>query len=363
MSVCSSAPTTTDVLGIAIVHSLWLSTLAGIGIELIIARIPSAHKRCFFALMMLLSMPALLVLTFTTIQLSWILPLPAWLSYRIEGATLATWIAWLVLTGIAVNIVRFLLAMIQVALLRRLPASSLSDEIPDASVNSEGIEIRVVDAPSLAGPVTFGWLRPVVVVPRHILRGLTQSRIGLLVKHECAHIRNHDYGWNLLQSLAESIVYFQPVAWTLGRTIRREREFACDDCVMASGANGLEYARTLSALELNRTRSVGIIQSSTGAPLLQRVQRILRPAPQRCLPFRSLVFLIVFAALVMAGSSNSIVAESLSAIFPRNSSSDGNTPPITHAAINRPVGCVEWTGDIPQDPPAAVQLDVWCCPP
>ena len=46
-------------------------------------------------------------------------------------------------------------------------------------------------------PTVVGWLRPVVLVPVGALAGLSGEQLELLLLHELAHIRRHDYLVNI----------------------------------------------------------------------------------------------------------------------------------------------------------------------
>ncbi len=89
----------------------------------------------------------------------------------------------------------------------------------------------------IEAPMAMGWLRPVILVPVGALAGLSTEQVEGLLAHELAHIRRHDYLVNLLQSLAEAVLFYHPAVWWVSRQIRTEREHCCDDlAVAATGA-------------------------------------------------------------------------------------------------------------------------------
>src|SRR6185437_9604420 len=73
-------------------------------------------------------------------------------------------------------------------------------------------------------PTVVGWLRPIVLVPVGALGGLPPEHVEALLLHELAHIRRHDYLVNILQSVAESLLFYHPAVWWLSGHIRAERE-------------------------------------------------------------------------------------------------------------------------------------------
>ena len=59
-------------------------------------------------------------------------------------------------------------------------------------------------------PITMGWLKPIVLLPASLLSGLTSSEVELLLAHELAHIRRHDYLINLFQTVVETFFFYHP---------------------------------------------------------------------------------------------------------------------------------------------------------
>jgi hypothetical protein len=104
---------------------------------------------------------------------------------------------------------------------------------------------------------------------------LTPEQLRTLLAHELAHIRRHDYLVNLLQSVAETALFFHPAVWWMSGCIRDEREHCCDDIAIAACGNELEYAEALAALAEQRHSTAQFALSATGGSLLGRIQRIL----------------------------------------------------------------------------------------
>ena len=91
-------------------------------------------------------------------------------------------------------------------------------------------------------PTVVGWLRPVVLVPVGALGGLPAEYLEALLMHELAHIR-HDYLVNMLQSVAEALLFYHPAVWWVSGQIRAERELCCGDVAVSVSGNALTYAR------------------------------------------------------------------------------------------------------------------------
>ncbi|HQX52015.1 MAG TPA: M56 family metallopeptidase, partial [Planctomycetaceae bacterium] len=97
----------------------------------------------------------------------------------------------------------------------------------------------------IAVPTVIGVLRPIVLLPASIITGFTSEEFAAIISHEFAHIRRYDLWMNLLQRLIESLLFFHPVAWFLSRRLSAEREICCDDLVISSGHEAMNYAGAL----------------------------------------------------------------------------------------------------------------------
>ena len=125
-------------------------------------------------------------------------------------------------------------------------------------------------------PTVVGWLRPAILLPIAALAALSPSQVEAILAHELAHIRRHDYAVNVLQTLAETLLFYHPAVWWLSKRIRVEREHCCDDVAIAICGDPVGYAQALAELERWRSASPAMAMAATGGSLLDRVRRILR---------------------------------------------------------------------------------------
>lgn len=104
--------------------------------------------------------------------------------------------------------------------------------------------VRFVRSPRVTMPMACGVLRPAVVLPVDV-DGWPESRATAVLLHELAHVRRHDCLTQALADLVVALYWFNPLAWLAVRALRRERERACDDMVLAAGTPAPEYASHL----------------------------------------------------------------------------------------------------------------------
>ncbi len=95
-------------------------------------------------------------------------------------------------------------------------------------------------------PMAIGWLKPVVLIPASMATGLDSAQLEMLILHELAHIRRHDYLVNFVQTLIELLFFFHPSVHWIGKQMRNEREYCSDDIAVQHCGDAIAYAHTLT---------------------------------------------------------------------------------------------------------------------
>lgn len=134
--------------------------------------------------------------------------------------------------------------------------------------------VRVFESSLVRVPVVVGYFRPIVLVPVAVAAGFPADQIEVLLAHELAHIRRHDYLWNLLQTVIETIFFYHPAIWWISHQIRSTREECCDDVALAACGSRAAYAQALASLEELRNRVPAIALAAGGGSLVSRIRRI-----------------------------------------------------------------------------------------
>ncbi len=165
--------------------------------------------------------------------------------------------------------------------------------------------VRILTSLGAETPLVLGWLRPVILVPASALLHLSPEALEAVLAHELAHVHRGDYLINLLQTLAESFLFFHPAVWWLSGQIRELREHCCDDAAASLCGDPMVLAEGLSTLECLRQSPHSDSEPALAAakgPLMHRIFRLLRPKDASMPSLRGLTLLLVGATFLGAAT-------------------------------------------------------------
>ena len=126
--------------------------------------------------------------------------------------------------------------------------------------------------------------------------------VGAVLAHEREHIARRDNLKANLHHLVETLFWFHPLVWFIGRQLREERERACDEAVIAGGHDPGEYAAGILAVcrHCAAVHSKHAVAALAG-DLTQRIRDILKGGAPVSLGFIKAFTLSVSTALIAAG--------------------------------------------------------------
>lgn len=141
--------------------------------------------------------------------------------------------------------------------------------------------MRVLETDHVAGPCTWGFFKPTLVLPISAEHWSEAERRYALI-HELAHIERRDYVSAQLVRLACAVHWYNPLVWHAARQVHKLQEQACDDAVLRAGAVPSDYAQLLVDIARNRCGSPRMAMSmAERSPLYHRVRAILDPRRTR----------------------------------------------------------------------------------
>jgi len=178
-----------------------------------------------------------------------------------------------------------------------------------ASISKEAAEIErfgevaVKTSAEIESPMTWGVRRPVILIPQ----GGVSARV---LDHELAHVDRGDGLWQLMAQLVCALYWFHPLVWWAERQAAEERERACDDAVLRSGATACDYAADLVNLaRKSLPPAVAVAAVGPAGALEQRLRAILDGTIRRNGLSRRWLGGISVAALLLAGGLSAVRAQ------------------------------------------------------
>ncbi|MBZ4372080.1 biotin transporter BioY [Corallococcus sp. AS-1-6] len=141
--------------------------------------------------------------------------------------------------------------------LRRPPTLLVSDEV--------------------VSPLAAGLVSPVIVLPAKALRDLPEDSLRMALAHEVAHLRRGDLWLGWVPALAETVLFFHPLARQAAREYALAREEACDaEALRLTGAEPADYGELLIAFGITRPPgSAAALGASAHLHALHRRLRML----------------------------------------------------------------------------------------
>jgi beta-lactamase regulating signal transducer with metallopeptidase domain len=172
--------------------------------------------------------------------------------------------------------------------------------------------IQVFLSNAVTTPLTIGFLKPVILVPLASINHLTTDQLEAVLLHELAHIKRYDYLVNIVLSVVETALFFNPFTQLLRKTICKERENSCDDWVLQFQYKATVYAEALLRIAyLQSTPAFAMAAAGKKNELLQRVKRIIGQKESRFGYRRQLLaFLLVTTILISIAWFNPLSAPS-----------------------------------------------------
>lgn len=123
----------------------------------------------------------------------------------------------------------------------RVPVLTTGNAAPQLLVTSQ------VD-----GPVTFGWFRPVILLPESFAEAHPGTQSAVLT-HELVHVERRDWLWTVAEEIIRSLLWFHPaVRWLISR-IQLAREQVVDREVVNRTGDREAYLRAL--VEITKARA------------------------------------------------------------------------------------------------------------
>ncbi|MBI3676683.1 MAG: M56 family metallopeptidase [Proteobacteria bacterium] len=267
-----------------------------------------------------------------------------WPTFDINDVVRALFIVWCAGAGFVV--LRLAVGLMGLRDLRRESVShALSGDL--SNIAPENCELRLSSRD--AGPVTWGVLRPVILLPKESLQW-RRERLRAVLLHELAHVRRRDSLVQLLSELICALFWPSTLIWIAAHALRREAEIAADDAVIASGIKPSAYAGELVELssEFQRRALASGVAMAARSSLEARVKSVL--APHRLRKGATSMDAFKIACLGLAATSLLALARP-DIVLAQDKPPPAVSAPVVAQALPPPPPPVAQTQDVPPAPP------------
>jgi len=175
-------------------------------------------------------------------------------------------------------------------------------------IQAEGGDAEIRLSEELRSPITFGWLRPVILLPKYFPE-LPEAQQRAVLTHELTHVRRRDWLFTIIEESIRAILWFHPAIWFLLARIQLEREQVVDhETITITGSRDVYLDALLAVAGLkSRFDFVPAPLFLRRRHLAQRVATVLKEVS----PMNSKRMLLSLAAssvaLLAAGAITSIL--------------------------------------------------------
>jgi len=250
-------------------------------------------------------------------------------------------IVWM--AGAALFIFRMLAGRARLSMLLRR-AVSMDDPAWNAQTKSTAENMGIRRAVALLAsrdtdvPLSTGAWKPNVILAQDF-EECSPLRRNAVLCHELAHIRRLDTVGLAVAQIGLAVYWFHPLVWMTVRALREDRERACDDYVLASGARPSEYARELLEIadSLRLPDFTAALAMARRSELEGRVMAILNPKLNRGEISWKTTLMAAAITLAIALPMAAMRAQSPSTVPPQKTETSKPAAPAAAASPEGPV--------------------------
>jgi bla regulator protein BlaR1 len=183
--------------------------------------------------------------------------------------------------------------------------AELAPEVAEV-VRQVGARARLLVSPRVESPVTFGWLRPAVLVPESFPALPVEAQRGV-VCHELLHVRRRDWLFALGEEGVRALLWFHPAVWMLLARISLHREQVVDREAVRLTGSRRAYLEALRAVAFHsRQLAVPGLPFFHRGHLRERVAHLCKEVPMS--RSRAVTLVSSFAGLLAVAAVFAVLA-------------------------------------------------------
>ncbi len=166
-----------------------------------------------------------------------------------ESTSLLWLIPAVVVGGVVIRLSWLIFGLLRLRRLRLKSsgASGATRRLADEIGAATGSQPRLVESAGIAGPATYGFLNPVVMLPAGFSDFDETSQRGVL-SHELIHARRRDWLSMIVEEALQATFWFHPCVWWVVRRARLARECEVDSEAASLCRSRQDYINTLLTL-------------------------------------------------------------------------------------------------------------------
>lgn len=156
--------------------------------------------------------------------------------------------------------------------------------------------ISVRQSEGISAPLTYGILRPVILLPGRIVWGSGQE-LEYILQHEYVHIAHWDGAVKLAMVAALCVHWFNPLVWIMTGLLGRDIELACDEGVLRRFGEQARvgYAMALIGMEEKKRSLMPLFNGFSKNAIEERIHLIMK--------YKKIKYMTVIAASLLVSAT------------------------------------------------------------
>lgn len=170
--------------------------------------------------------------------------------------------------------------------------------------------ISVRQSEEISAPLTYGILRPVILLPGRVAWGSSQE-LEYILQHEYVHIAHWDGAVKLAMVAALCVHWFNPLAWIMAGLLSRDIELACDEGVLRRFGEQARvgYAMALIGMEEKKRGLMPLYNGFSKNAIEERIHLIMKYKKIKYMTVLAASLLVLGTVLMFATSAKTSEAK------------------------------------------------------
>lgn len=163
--------------------------------------------------------------------------------------------------------------------------------------------VRVMRTDRVSAPLTYGLLRPVILLPKRL--EAEGEELEMILCHEWMHIRRLDALWKLILVLTACVHWFNPLVWAMFILANRDIELGCDEQVLRMNRGDVRraYAMALIRMEAEKSRPAPLCSHFAQNAIEERITSIMKMKKRNVLTLALAAMLVLATGAAFATSA------------------------------------------------------------